>query len=108
MRLKDRVAIVTGGAGGIGAGICHAFAKEGANVAIGVNQNVAKGRALAASIEKKYGHAALAIKADVSNAGEVKAMVSEVNARWGKIDILVNNAGIATVSRIEHMSEANG
>ena len=106
MRLRDRVAIVTGGAGGIGEGICRAFAEEGANVAIGVNQNEEKGRALAASIEKTYGHAALAIKADVSNAGEVNAMVSEVNARWGKIDILVNNAGIATVSRIEHMSEA--
>ena len=106
MRLNDRVAIVTGGTGGIGTGICRAFAEEGANVAIVDQKNIDSGRTLAANIEKTHGRAALSIKADVSNISEVRAMVSEVAARWGKIDILVNNAGISTVSRIEHMDEA--
>ena len=105
MRLKDKVAIVTGGAGGIGAGICHAFAEEGADVAIVDHDNIDKGNALASDIEETYGRSAISIKADVSNKDEVRAMVSDVHARWGKIDILVNNAGISTVSRIEHMTE---
>jgi 3-oxoacyl-[acyl-carrier protein] reductase len=105
MRLKDKIAIVTGGAGGIGTGICRAFAEEGANVAIVDQDNIDKGNALAADIEETYGRSAVSIKADVSNISEVRAMVSDVSARWSKIDILVNNAGISTVSRIEHMSE---
>jgi len=106
MRLEDRVAIVTGGAGGIGSAICRAFAGEGAKVAIVDQKNTARGRALAADIEETHGRAALSIKADVSNFSQVRAMVTEVVARWGRIDILVNNAGISTVSKIEHMSEA--
>ena len=106
MRLKDRVAIVTGGAGGIGTGICRAFAEEGANVAVVDQKNIDSGRTLAASIEETHGHEALAIRADVSKISEVQAMVSEVAERWGRIDILVNNAGISTVSKIEYMSEA--
>ena len=105
MRLKDQVAIVTGGAGGLGAGICDSLAEEGANVVIAVNQNVQGGRALSESIEQKYGKIPLVIKADVSVSSEVKAMVAQVYDRWGKINVLVNNAGIASVSRIEHISE---
>jgi NAD(P)-dependent dehydrogenase (short-subunit alcohol dehydrogenase family) len=105
MRLRDQVAIVTGGAGGIGAGICHAFAEEGADIAIVDIKEPEMGSALATKIEKTYGRAASFIKTDVTSISEVRAMVSEVADRWGKIDILVNNAGISTVSRIEHMSE---
>ena len=105
MRLRDKVAIVTGGAGGIGTGICSAFAEEGANVAIVDQKDTATGCALAAKIEKSFGHAAAFIQTDVSNSSEVQSMVQKVADRWGRIDILVNNAGISTVSRIEHMSE---
>ena len=105
MKLKDQVAIVTGGAGGLGAGICETLAGEGADVAIVVNKNIKGGRALAGDIEKKYGKLPIVIQADVSVSSEVREAVAQVHDRWGKIDILVNNAGIATVSKIEHISE---
>ena len=105
MKLKDQVAIVTGGAGGLGTGICDTLAEEGANVAIVVNKNVKGGRALAENIEKKYGKIPIVIQADVSVSSEVRAAVAQVYERWGEINILVNNAGIASVSKLEHISE---
>jgi 3-oxoacyl-[acyl-carrier protein] reductase len=105
MRLKDKVAIVTGGAGGIGTGICSAFAQEGAKVAIVDQKNTETGYALAAKIEEKYGRPVVFIKTDVTNISDVQAMVHAVADQYGRIDILVNNAGISTVSKIEHMSE---
>lgn len=105
MRLEGQVAIVTGGAGGLGSGICSAFASEGAHVAIIDNNHIQNGLALTEEIQTRYGKEALAIKTDVSNSVEVKAMVEAVYNRWHKIDILVNNAGISSVSKIEDISE---
>lgn len=86
--LQDKVAIVTGGAMGLGQAIALALAKEGAKVAIAdINQEVAQGTV-------QQGGLALAIKTDVSDSGQVTAMVAAVVDKLGKIDILVNNAGI--------------
>jgi NAD(P)-dependent dehydrogenase (short-subunit alcohol dehydrogenase family) len=105
MRLTNQVAIVTGGAGGLGKGICKAIAEEGADVAIVVNKNLKGGQEIAEEIQKKHGKTPLVLKADVCNSREVKEMVKRVYEQWGKIDILVNNAGITSWKRIEDISE---
>ena len=97
MRLQNRVAIVTGGAGGLGAGIRDALAREGANLAIVGNQPLSVGWALTDEIFQNYGREALALKADVSVSSDVREAVDKVHERWGKIAILVNNAGISSV-----------
>jgi len=105
MRLLDRVAIVTGGAGGLGTGICTALAEEGAKVAIVVNSNLEGGHRLAEEIQKKYRSETLVIKANVTCSQEVKDMVEAVYHQWQKIDILVNNAGITSLKKVEEISE---
>jgi 3-oxoacyl-[acyl-carrier protein] reductase len=105
MRLVDRVAIVTGGAGGLGTGICKALAEEGAKVAIVVNSNMQGGLGLAEEIEKLDNRKPMVLKADVSNSQEVKKMVEAVFEKWSRIDILVNNAGITSLKKIEEISE---
>ena len=92
MRLKDRVAIVTGGSRGIGKAIALAFAREGAQIAI-VGRNLARAEEVANQIESNSGRA-IALHADVSIEADVARMVEQVLSHFGKIDILVNNAGV--------------
>ena len=92
MRLKDKVAIVTGGAAGIGQGIAELFAREGAKVAI-VDCREDTGKAAADAIKDK-GLEAEFFQADVSKEDEVCAMVDCVVKQWDRIDILINNAAI--------------
>jgi len=92
MRFKDKVAIVTGGANGIGRSVVEQFAKEGARVAIWDLADEA-GEALAVEINGRnevaqYKHV------DVTQSDDVDAAVEELVGEWGKIDILINNAGI--------------
>jgi NAD(P)-dependent dehydrogenase (short-subunit alcohol dehydrogenase family) len=106
MLLKNRVAIVTGGAKGIGRAIALRFAAEGCDVAVNA-RHIEGTRKVAAEI-KALGRQSLAIKADVSRADEVDAMVARTIKEFGKIDILVNNAGgtgLAKDSAIEDTSE---
>lgn len=92
MRLKDKVAIVTGGASGIGFAIAAKFASEGAKVVI---IDIAGDKAEeAAERIRKSGGEAIAFQGDVSSRGRVEEIISEVLRRYGKIDILVNNVGI--------------
>ena len=93
MRLQDRVALVTGAGSGIGYAIASTFAQEGADVCINYLGYGDQAQELAASIEK-MGRKALAVEADVSQAGQVQRMIQTVEAQLGPIDILVNNAGI--------------
>lgn len=93
MRLKDRVALVTGGSRGIGRAICLAFASEGAAVA--VNATTFEGADRTAEEIRRGGGRALAVKANVADPEEVAAMVDRVAAELGRLDILVNNAGIS-------------
>lgn len=89
MRLKDKTAIVTGGASGFGKGIVDAFLREGARVMIAdINETAA--RDLASSL----GSRAIAQGVDVSNRAAVTTMVDVALEEFGHIDILVNNAGV--------------
>lgn len=92
--LSGRVALVTGGARGIGRGICCTLAQEGARVAINYRSNEAAGRECLALVEQAGGQGLL-VPADVSRPAEVTRMVDVIRDRWGPVELLVNNAGIA-------------
>ena len=101
-RLRDRIAIVTGGASGFGEGMVRRFVAEGARVAI-VDLNLAGAETLARTL----GGDTLALKADVSRDADVEAMAAALLTRWGRIDILVNNAGVPQEPQpLEQVSEA--
>lgn len=91
MRLKNKVALVTGASSGIGASIAVALAEEGAVVAL-VARRLENLQRIASDIIAKGGKA-LALKADVGNEAEVKEAFHNVHVEFGRIDILVNNAG---------------
>jgi NAD(P)-dependent dehydrogenase (short-subunit alcohol dehydrogenase family) len=94
-RLAGRSAIVTGGAKGIGAHYSRALAAQGAEVMIA---DIADGAALAQEIAAQYGrNATTSAICDVSDEGQVKALVAKTMERFGKIDILVNNAALYSV-----------
>src|SRR5712691_7398566 len=93
MRLKDQVALVTGGSRGIGRGIVKAFAAEGARVAFVYKGNQAAAESLVAEVGQAGG-TALALQADVTMADEALKCAERVDKEWGRLDILVNNAGI--------------
>jgi 2-deoxy-D-gluconate 3-dehydrogenase len=90
--LRGRVAIVTGGNGGIGLGMARGLADAGADIAI-VGRDEAKSSAAVADIEGR-GVSAVSVAADVTDKASVAAMVERVKSELGRIDILVNNAGI--------------
>ncbi len=90
MRLKNKVALITGAARGIGLGFAQAFADEGAKVII-ADIDIARATASAAAI----GPSAKAIRLDVTDLGQIDAVVKAVDEEFGGIDILVNNAGLA-------------
>lgn len=99
-RVKDKVAIVTGGANGIGQATCVLLAQEGAKVAI-TDLLDRQGQKLAEEIQSKGGVAQF-WHLDVSQAAEVKQVFAEICDRFGKIDVLVNNAGITGVDKPTH------
>ncbi|HWY59480.1 MAG TPA: 3-oxoacyl-ACP reductase family protein [Terriglobales bacterium] len=103
--LKHRIALVTGGSRGIGAGIALALARAGADVAVNYRQNADAAAAVCAEISG-LGRKALAVRADVSVAAKVKRMLAEVETRLGAVDIVVNNAGIAHPRKLEEITEA--
>ena len=92
MRLKDRVAIVTGAASGIGAASALAMASEGARVLV-VDLNEAGAKTTVERIEKAGGQAAAA-RADVARAADNQAIVEQAVARWGRLDVFYANAGV--------------
>ena len=104
MRLPDKVAIVTGGASGLGRGIALALAREGARVAV-VDLNEAGARDTVEAIAKDGGQAA-AWRADISDKARIDLVVAEVIGRWGTVDILVNNAGLDRVGPFVNSGEA--
>lgn len=93
MKLKDRIALVTGGSRGLGKAIALQLAKDGAQVVVNYATSSDKAEEVVAAITSGGGKAS-AMKADVSNLEEVEKMVDTIYEQFGRIDILVNNAGI--------------
>jgi 3-oxoacyl-[acyl-carrier protein] reductase len=98
-KLLECVALVTGGATGIGRAIALLFAREGASVAVNYSRSRDAAEEVVAQIESGGGHA-IAIAADVGSDGDVRDMVARVDREFGRLDVLVNNAGWST--RIPH------
>lgn len=103
MKLKDRVAIITGAARGIGKAIALTFVREGAKVAL-VDVDQKQLEALKNEIQKRKGES-VNISCDITKSPEVQAMVNQVKRAFGRIDILVNNAGIIRRGTIETVTE---
>lgn len=103
MRLKDKVAIITGAARGIGQATAVKFASEGARVVV----CDLKQEWLAESVAlcKKAGGDAMGCAADVRDTQSLDAMVAATLAQWGRIDCLVNNAGIVADAQLKNMTE---
>jgi len=106
VRLKDQVAIVTGGARGIGKGISAKFAAEGAKVAIVYRGSKEAADQLVAEIGEKGG-TAQAYQCDVADFAAAEKVVNDVATAWGRIDVLVNNAGIIKDGLFLRMDPAN-
>ncbi len=98
MKLKDKVAIITGSSKGIGKGVAEVFSREGAKVVLTASGS--KEGELAAAEIRAAGGDAIFIKCDVSNEEEVKACIAKTVDTYGRLDILVNNAGIGTYKSV--------
>ncbi|MFY9173820.1 MAG: 3-oxoacyl-ACP reductase FabG [Peptococcia bacterium] len=101
MRLKGKVAIITGGGRGIGEATCLKFAEEGAKVVVA---DMAGAEQVAEAIKAKGGEA-LAVTVDVTNPESVDKMIADTVAAFGKLDCIVNNAGITADAQLLKMTD---
>jgi 3-oxoacyl-[acyl-carrier protein] reductase len=104
MRLKGKVAIVTGSSRGIGKAIAKLFAREGAKVVVNYNASEKEATAVVEEIRREGG-IAIQVKADVSKSEDVKKMVQRAVQEFGRIDILVNNAGVHVAKDLFDVTE---
>ncbi len=104
MQLEGKVAVVTGGSLGIGAGIAQRLASEGAAVALDYFARRDAADSVAAAITAAGGRA-LVVQADVSQVADVQRLISQAVSQFGRLDILVNNAGIEQPTPFENISE---
>src|SRR5262249_14235394 len=95
MRMKDKIALVTGSSQGIGRGIAERFAQEGADVVINYNRTPGGAEEVLRNVEA-VGRRGLIVKADLANTTDVRKLVATAIDHFGRLDILVNNAGIET------------
>ncbi len=102
LSLEGKVAVVTGGAQGIGRGIVETLSAAGAWVAV-ADRNLPGAGEVAEALEQKR-HTALAVEVDVSEEASVQAMVERIVGRWGRLDILVNNAAIYPLRPLRELS----
>ncbi len=103
MRLKDRTAVVTGGARGIGKSIALLFAQEGADIVV-CDVNIAEAQKTSSEIEA-LGRKSMALEMDVTNFAKVEEGINKILDKFGKVDILVNNAGITKDNLLLRMSD---
>ena len=104
MRLKDKIALVTGSSRGVGRAVALAFAKEGAKVVVNYSSSEKAAMEVADKI-KEMGSDAIAVKADVSKKEDVEALIKAGIEKFGRIDILVNNAGFTRPALLINMTE---
>jgi 3-oxoacyl-[acyl-carrier protein] reductase len=104
--LNNRVALVTGASRGIGRAIALFLAEAGVAVAVNYRERSEEAASVVQAIQRSGGRA-FAIAGDVSMAGDVQRMISEVEQRLGLIDILVNNAGMAAMRSLDDVTEAD-
>ena len=103
---SNRVAIITGAAGGIGAKVAERLARDGLAVVVNYAGNPVPAEALVHRIEGAGGHA-VAARADISNAGAVARMFDSAETALGGVDVLINNAGIMTLATIAESDDAS-
>ncbi len=104
MKLKGKVALVTGSSRGVGRAIALAYAKEGASVVVNYSSNQAAGEEVVAAIQE-MGSKAILLKADVAKPADAEALVQKGIEEFGDLDILVNNAGFSRPAMLLKMSE---
>ena len=104
MRLENKVALITGGARGIGAAITKLFSREGAKLVIG-DVLEEEGRKIAEEVAAAGGNCFF-VRLDVTNELDWKRVTAEVVDHFGKLDVLVNNAGVSARGNVEETSEA--
>jgi 3-oxoacyl-[acyl-carrier protein] reductase len=104
MKLKDKIALVTGSSRGIGRAVALAYAKEGAKVVVNYTSNEKAAKEVVQAIDKMDSQA-IAVKADVAKKAETERLVQAGIDRFGRIDILVNNAGFGRPAMMLKMEE---
>ena len=104
MRLKDKIALVTGSSRGVGKAVALGFAKEGANVVVNYTSNEGAANDVVADIES-MGQKAIAVKADVARKTDAEALVNASVETFGRLDCLVNNAGFTRPAMMLKMAE---
>jgi len=104
MKLKDQVAIITGGAQGIGRAVAEALAVEGANIVVS-DINIELAQKTADEIKGKYGVETLAVAGNVANLSDCEKLMQQTLDKFSKINILINNAGITRDNLVLRMSE---
>jgi NAD(P)-dependent dehydrogenase (short-subunit alcohol dehydrogenase family) len=100
--LTDQVAVITGGASGIGLALAHALTAQGSRVVIADIEEAALSRALS-----QLPDGVVAVRTDVSKVEDVEALAKETVERFGRVNILCNNAGISTFNTIENQTLAD-
>ncbi|MEM7594259.1 MAG: glucose 1-dehydrogenase, partial [Cyanobacteria bacterium P01_A01_bin.83] len=106
MKLANKVAIVTGGSGGIGQALCDRLAKEGAKIVINYRSSADEAKQTKEKVEQ-IGSEALLVQADLSKVDQINHLVQETIDRFGKVDILVNNAGLEKRADFWDVTEAD-
>ena len=94
MEIRNKVAIITGGASGIGTGLAKRFAAEGASGIVVADVNLAQAEAVANGINADGTNRAMAVRCDVSQEADIQALVKATRERFGRVDIYMSNAGI--------------
>jgi len=105
LNLQDKVALVTGGARGLGKSICLLLADEGAKVVVNYRSSSERADELVREIQEKYGSEAAAVYADVGRESDVVTMFDKIDETLGQIDILINNAAYCPTCPVADMTE---
>ncbi len=104
MRMQGKVAIITGGASGIGRAMTERFSKEGAKVAI-ADVNAEVGQKTAAEVQAETGNEVIFVQTDLTNEESVKNLMDTVAEKFGGIDVLCNNAGVCIGQNVSDITE---